>query len=107
MNDKSNTRIEMLKAYLADDPSDPFLHYALALEYIPLSRNAEAIVVLEDLLKNSPDYLAAYYQLGKLYEKQLRNEEALKTYSNGIAIAKSQKDLHTLSELQGAIDLLD
>ena len=76
MNDNSGTRIEMLKAYIADDPADPFLPYALALEYVRLNKNEDAISLLEKVLNLNPDYLPAYYHLGKLYEKSIRQGHA-------------------------------
>lgn len=107
MKDNSATRVEMLKAYIAEDPADPFMQYALALEYVRLNKTADAITLLENVLKQNPDYLPTYYQLGKLYEKSCRNADALKIYSEGMEVARLQKDLHTLSELQGAYDMLD
>lgn len=104
MNNNSATRIEMLKAYIAEDPADPFMQYALALEYVRLNKTVDAITMLENVLKLNPDYLPAYYQLGKLYEKNSRNADALKIYTSGMEVARLQKDLHTLSELQGAFD---
>ena len=106
MNDNSATRVEMLKAYLAEDPADPFMKYALALEYIRLDKLNDAVSLLENVLKQNSDYLPAYYHLGKLYEKTSRNDDALRVYSEGMEVARSQKDLHTLSELQGAYDML-
>ncbi len=106
MNDNSATRIELLKAYLAEDPSDPFMQYALALEYVRLEKPDHAIFLLENVLKQNPDYLPSYYQLGRLYEKSSRNDDALRIYADGMEVARLQKDLHTLSELQGAYDIL-
>lgn len=107
MNDNSGTRIELLKAYLAEDPADPFMQYALALEFVRLNKFEDAIALLENVIKQNPDYLPSYYQLGKLYEKSSRSTEALKIYADGMKVAREQKDPHTLSELQGAHDMIN
>jgi len=100
-------RIEILKAYLKDDPNDNFSSYALSLEYLKLNNTIEAISLLEKLLDRDSNYLAAYYQLGKLAEQQRDFEKASSVYKTGMEVAKMQKDQKTFNELQSAHDLLD
>ncbi len=82
------------------------MRYALALEYVRLDKPKDAIALLEEVLKQNADYLPSYYQLGKLYEKSSRHADALKIYADGMRVARQQKDLHTLSELQGAYEMM-
>jgi Tfp pilus assembly protein PilF len=91
---------------LEKDPEDLFLSYALALEYRSAGENSAAISVLESILKKDADYLAAYYQLGKLYEENGQHEEAERVYSAGILIAQKAGNRKTQGELQTALDLL-
>ena len=54
------------------------------------------------LVDEHPDYVGTYYHLGKLYEKENEKEKAIETYQNGMVRARSKKDMHSFSELQGA-----
>ena len=97
-------RIEALKKFLSDDPDDAFASYALALEYIKMNRIADAIFLLEQLLMKDPDYLAAYYQLGKLFEMNHDFEKSAATYQRGMEVARKKNDQKTFNELQSALD---
>jgi predicted Zn-dependent protease len=100
-------RIEILKRYLTEDPSDTFLRYALALEYIGINDQKQANVLLENLLNEVPDYLAGYYMAGKTSEALSDLEKAKEWYSRGILVAEHQKNQHTLSELRSALEVLE
>jgi tetratricopeptide (TPR) repeat protein len=99
-------RIEQLLDFLKEDPTDPFCHYALALELIRIGRTEEAEKNLEQLLATDPGYLAAYYQLGKIYESRGKTDAAIATYQKGITVAGKNSDHHTLAELASARDSL-
>jgi len=100
-------RIELLKSFLEEDPNDNFSLYALSLEYVKLNNVNDAIATLEQLQKLNPDYLAAYYQLGKLFELQKNFDKASLVFNRGLEIARKQKDLKTYNELQSALDMLE
>lgn len=102
-----NTRIEIIKKYLEEDPSDSFLRYALALEFMELKETEKAYSQLEKLINDDPDYLASYYMAGKTAEELGKNDEALKWYSEGILIARDQQNQNTLNELNAAKSLLE
>jgi tetratricopeptide (TPR) repeat protein len=53
------------------------------------------------------DYLAAYYQLGQLYELLLRNPEAIEYYKKGLSVAKTQGNNKAVNEFNEAIFLLE
>ena len=99
-------RIETLQNLLKENPADEFTKYALALEYVSISDTANAEKYMKDLLMNSPNYLAVYYQYGKLLEDKGEIDEARKIYNQGLFVAASQNDLHTKAELQDALDNL-
>ncbi|MFM7217816.1 MAG: tetratricopeptide repeat protein [Bacteroidota bacterium] len=98
----SISRIDQLKEFLKEDPEDPFLHFALALELLKMNQLEEARDLLELLKNRKPDYLPTYYRLGKTYEELKRTTAALATYQEGIQLAKTKGEQHTLSELQSA-----
>ena len=99
-------RIEVLRGFLNDNPNDSFSRYALALEYIKLGRNDEALREIESVVKNDPGYVATYYQLGQLYQKLGQKHEAEKTLRTGITVAAKAGDEHTRSELEAALEAL-
>jgi len=99
-----STRLELLKRYLQEDPSDSFLRYALALEFIALNDHQMAYEQLTKLLFDDPDYLAAYYMAGKSAEIIEKNNEAKNWYEKGMEVARTQKDQHTMNELSAALE---
>ena len=103
----NNTRIDILKQYIIEEPNDPFNIYALASEYVTEEPNT-ALQLYEELLKNHPDYLGTYYQVGKLYQSFQQTEKAKETFEKGISLALKQQKSKTLSELRTALnEILD
>ncbi len=100
-----SVRLNLLEAYLKEDPFDEFLKYALALEYKSLGRTEEAYLHLKSLIEVSPEYLASYYMAGKFAEELHYQTEALNLYETGIKKAIEQKNEHTLIELRTALNL--
>jgi Tfp pilus assembly protein PilF len=99
-------RLETLLKLLENEPHDAFTRYAVALEYMGEGRVSEAGKELSAIISSNPDYLAAYYQYGKVLEEQGDIETAEEIYRSGLALAEKQNDLHTRSELQEALDNL-
>ena len=97
-------RIEILKGFLEDNPKDSFSRYALALEYVKLGQNDDAVREFEAVRKNDPEYVATYFQLGQLYQKLGQPHEAEKTFHTGITVAAKAGDEHTKSELEAALE---
>jgi tetratricopeptide (TPR) repeat protein len=97
-----NNRIEQLQEFLKQDSNDSFLKYALALEYVLVKKYEIAKNCFLKLIEDDENYIATYYQLGKLYEALNEVDKALEIYKNGIGIAKKLEDKKTLSELQEA-----
>ena len=99
-------RLTKLLELLNEMPQDVFLKYGVALEYVSRNDDETALQHFTEIKSFQPEYLATYYQLGKLYERNNQTENAIQTYNEGIVIAKNQKDMHTMSELQSALDEL-
>lgn len=100
-------RLKMIETMLETNPRDSFLHYAAALEHQKNGELNQAVKILKTIIKNDPDYLASYYQLGKLLEDRNKVEEAIEVYKAGKDIARKQNDSKTLGELSEALMLLD
>jgi tetratricopeptide (TPR) repeat protein len=99
-----NQRIEKLLAFLKESPNDCFLHHALALEYVKEGNEAEAKKCFEHNLNNDEGYIATYYHLAKLLERNGDPTNAIAIYEKGMAHAKAAKDMHSYSELQSAYE---
>ena len=89
-----------------NSPNDPFLQYALALEYLKIADFEQALHIFEQLIEQSPGYVGTYYHLGKLQEQLGQHPKAVITYQKGIEIATLQNDRHSANELRGAYNLL-
>jgi predicted Zn-dependent protease len=101
------TRREMLEEFLATDPNDSFSRYALALELEKERRDGEAIRELQEVISRDPDYVAAYYHLGRLLARAGQVDEARAAYIRGLDVAGRASDQKTRSEIQEALDTLD
>jgi tetratricopeptide (TPR) repeat protein len=101
------TRLEQLKQMLEQEPNDEFLQYAIVMEYIAMDEIEKAVDGLQKILQNNPNYLAAYYQLGKCYEVQTEFDKARDIYNKGIEVAQKQGQQKTLNELREALFLLE
>jgi Flp pilus assembly protein TadD len=101
------TRLEMLEETLRATPANAFIRYGLAMEFKNAGRDQEAWQHFDLLLRNHPDYWAAYYQAGMLLLKMGRREEARQVMSKGLVVTGQQRNLHAQSELQAALGDLE
>lgn len=99
-------RIELLLQMLKENPEDVFLNYAYALEQIKEGKQVEAEALLKKVLTIDESYLAAYYQLGKIYEQNQNSSDAISIYKKGIEKALVKKDMKTLGELEEALMII-
>jgi Tfp pilus assembly protein PilF len=97
-------RIEKIKEFLKDNPTDNFLRHALALEYIKSGEELAARNLFEAILTEDPNYIGSYYHLAKLLEKLEQTQLAIDWYEKGMAAAKLAKDQHAYNELQAAYE---
>lgn len=93
-------RIDKLKSFLEQNPSDSFLQHALALEYIKLGDDAKAKELFESVLENNPGYVGSYYHLAKLLERAGDTEAAVKICERGMQEAKNAKEQLAYNELR-------
>lgn len=100
-------RIALINQMLDKNPDDSFLRYAAALEFKKNGETEKAIEYLDQLIKKDPNYLASYYQLGKIYEEQGMAHKAIAYYRQGKLIAAKVNDRKTLGELDEALMILD
>lgn len=98
-----NARLQELFNFLREDPDDPFLIYAIAIEYDKLNAD-KAMEYYDKLLKIHPNYLPGYYHAAKLYEKMGNNIKASELYKKGIELSVEQKNMKTYRELINALN---
>lgn len=104
----NSARINQLREFLNSEPDDIFLNYALGIEYVSFEETYDmAEVQFKKVLKLNPDYIASYYQLGKLYELLSKNEQALQQYKIGLDKAKEQKNNKAINEFAEAVFMLE
>ncbi len=96
-------RIEQLRTFLQTAPAEPFPRYALALELKGSGDPEGAARELELLVARTPDYLAAYLQLGMILQSLGRATDARSVLEKGQEVARNKGDQHTLSELTNAL----
>ena len=102
-NTVDNPRLDILRQLLAQDPSNTFVRYGLAMEHVKSGDLKGAVQEFEALLTSDPNYSAAYYHGGQTLEKLGELDQARDIYRRGIAVTR---DPHALSELQAALDIL-
>ncbi|MCC6722644.1 MAG: tetratricopeptide repeat protein [Bacteroidia bacterium] len=99
-----NSRIEQIKLFLKESPDDPFLNYALAIEYVAKKNQAEAKDIFQKLITKNPEYSATYYHYGKLLLSENKKNEAIEIFEKGIKVAKQNNEQHAASELLSALN---
>ncbi len=102
----NSSRVNQLLKFLEESPDDPFVRYALALEY-KATDPEQASRLFDYLLENHPDYLPTYYQAGQFLEERGMLVEARKRYQHGMLLAAQQNNTGALKELKAAYALLD
>ena len=82
----SKSRKQQLEEMLAQDPNDPFLRYALAMEHLSANDDEAAARGFAELLALDPTYVPAYLQAGKTLGRLGRHQQAAEVFQRGIEI---------------------
>lgn len=101
------SKINQLLEFLKENPKDPFINYALALEYCKLNNFEKANELFQLLTLHHPDYLATYLHYGNLLAQSGKSEEASVIYTKGIEVALAQKNMKAKGEIEQALWMLD
>ncbi|MTI32117.1 tetratricopeptide repeat protein [Xanthovirga aplysinae] len=97
----NSERTKQLLGFLKKDPDDPFIKYAIAMEYQKTDKK-KALFYFESLLKEHEDYLPTYYHVAKLLIDINQKKEVEGIFKKGIELAQKQGDYLALRELQNA-----
>jgi len=94
----------MLEQFVAENPTDSFARYGLALEYINGGDTDRGLATFDALLEQNPDYTAAYQMAAQTLLKLGRNDEGRTMLERGIASAMRTGNAHAQREMEGLLD---
>lgn len=99
-------RREKIEAMLADDPSDTFLRYSLAMELRSEGAHDESLKQMDSLTKASPPYVPAFFMAAQQLVDLDRVSEAREYLRTGIEQAREQNDSHAAAEMSEYLAML-
>lgn len=99
-------RREKIEAMLAEDPSDTFLRYSLALELRKEQRHDESLERLRQLTSDAPPYVPAFFMAAQQLVDLDRVAEARQYLRDGIQQARDQGDTHAAAEMSEYLAML-
>ena len=100
-------KIAMLNQVLAQNPSDAFARYGLAMEKLSRNDAAGALEEFDLLNTQSPDYTPAFQMAGQTLARLGRNDEARQRLLAGIACAQRTGNRRAQAEMQALLDDLE
>ena len=96
-------RIQMLTEFLAENPSDAFARYGLAMEYSKAGEIEAALAEFQKLIEQHPDYTVGYFMAAQTLARAERTDEARKMLKEGIASALRTGNQHAQSEMEAML----
>jgi predicted Zn-dependent protease len=99
-------RLELFDKLIANGSSDPFHHYARALELRSLNRPAEALEALVETSKRFSDYVPTYLIAAQLAQEGGDVARARELANAGAEAARRAGNEHALSELSSLLAAL-
>jgi hypothetical protein len=92
------SRREQIEALLADDPTDQFLRYGLALELETAGEHEQSLELLTGLQREA--YVPAFFMAGQQLVRLDRISEARSVLRDGIASADEVGNAHAAGEMR-------
>ena len=96
-------RVALLTEVLAQNSTDAFARYGLAMEYSKAGQVERALEEFGKLLANHPDYTAGYFMAAQTLAKADRVDEARKMLMDGIVSARKTGNGHAQSEMEAML----
>lgn len=97
------SRIDMLRGFVAQKPTDPFPRYALAQELKNTGDLQGAWAEFSSLLQEHKDYVPSYFHGGGVLVALGRKDEAKVVFAQGLDLCDRVGDGKTRAELAGAL----
>ena len=102
--DENTERIALLHQVLAQNPTDAFARYGLAMAHLSDGQTDNALDEFTTLIQLNPDYVPAYQMSAQTLAKLGRTDEALDRLHHGIAAANRTRNQHALAEMEALRD---
>ncbi len=99
-------RRAQIEAMLRDEPKDPFLRYALAMELVGEGDLPAAARQFQQVLDNTPDYVPVYFQYGQTLTRLGDLDGARRILQQGEGVARKADEHHTADEIRGLLESL-
>jgi predicted Zn-dependent protease len=106
MSTQNKTRRQKLEEFLAQNPTDAFTLYGIALEFLRERDLVAAEKYFKELLQTNPEYVPGYQIYAQTLAEHDRAEEAKDLLNKGIAAASRQGNQHARSEMEGLLEQL-
>jgi hypothetical protein len=103
MTDQKKTRRQKLEEFLAQNPSDTFSRYGIALDCMREGDIATAETHFRTILQQNADYVPAYQMYAQMLSQHARGDEAKAVLASGIAAATQAGNQHARSEMEGML----
>ena len=97
-------KIAALTDILAQNPTDSFARYGLAMAYAAEGRNEDAISEFAKITESNPDYVPAYQMAAQTLLKSGRTEAAKARLTAGLAACERTGNTHAASEMGAMLD---
>lgn len=98
-----NPRLAHLEKLVDAGTKDPFVLYALALEYQKEGQSEQCLSLFDRVMSEHPDYLPSYLMAGTALAKYGQVPKAKEVLEKGIVKAQAAGDDHTQGEIQDAL----
>ena len=100
------SRLPMLEKLIERGSTDPFVHYARAMELRTLGRTADALDAFDQVTSRFPEYVPSYLMAGQVAVELAAYDRARDFLTRGLAAARAAGDDHAISELSAALTTL-
>jgi thioredoxin-like negative regulator of GroEL len=99
----AKSRRQQIEEMLEEEPDDPELRYALAMEHVSAGEDSAAVDCFRHLTAEKPEYVPAYFQMAQTLIRLGKPEVARPVIEQGISVARAKGNYHTADELQGLL----
>jgi hypothetical protein len=100
-------RLEMFDTMIAKGSTDPFVHYARAMELRSEGRPEDALAAFEAVAVTFPSYVPTYLIGAQVAESLSKLDAARSLLDRGMRVAQDAGDSKALGEMKSLLGTLD
>ena len=93
-------KLAALTEILAQDPTNAFARYGLAMEFVSQGKIPEGLAEFDRCIVDNPDYVPAYQMSAQTMAANGQRQAALARLHEGIAAANRTNNQHALAEME-------